>query len=50
MSGPQHIAWYETAMQELHQGKLLDLQVTMPKDEHGFTQVKEMLEEMASRK
>jgi hypothetical protein len=51
MSGPQHIAWYETAIQETGLKKLLDLQVLVaPNEQNQFERVRDMLVEMATGK
>ena len=48
MSGPQHIAWFETAQRELGLAKLMDLQVLVaPNDESTFNDVRDRLVEMA---
>lgn len=48
MSGPQHIAWYETALQETGLQKLLDLQVTVaPNEEQQFYRIRDSLLAMA---
>lgn len=48
MSGPQHIAWYETALRETGRQKLLDLQVLVaPNDKDNYAAVRDMLMEMS---
>jgi hypothetical protein len=51
MSGPQHIAWYETHLQETGLKKLLDLQVLVaPNDESQFYELRDRLVEMSKNK
>jgi hypothetical protein len=51
MSGPQHIAWFETARRELASGKLRDLEVLIaPNEENQFYRVRDRLIEMAEGK
>ena len=50
MSGPQHIQWFEAARQETGRMALLDLQVAMPKDQDGWSSVREALIEMSRGK
>lgn len=51
MSGPQHIAWYETAVQETGASKLIDLQVVCaPNKQENLDQLRESLAEMARGK
>jgi len=49
MSGPQHLLWYETAQRQVGNQKLLDLQVAMPKDDRGWSELRDALTEMSGR-
>jgi hypothetical protein len=47
MSGPQHIAWFETAKREIAGEKLRDLEVLIaPNEERQFYGVRDRLIEM----
>lgn len=52
MSGPQHIAWYQTSRREIAGGKLRDLEITMSRSESYFDaeQLRDRLDEMARGK
>ena len=48
MSGPQHIAWYETAQEEIGLKKLLDLTVLVaPNEKDQFERVRDSLVAMS---